>query len=101
MRHIHIVKKRLTSHKSERLEARLSTELKKLFQEAANLHGITMTDFVIRSAQEAAKRVVQEREVMRLGELDRRVFVSALLNPPKPSSRLRSAVENYKKVLGH
>ncbi len=96
----HVIKKRLTHHKSERLEARVSADLKRLFQEAANLHGITMTDFVIQSAQEAAKRAVQEQEIMRLSEQDRKVFVSALLNPPEPSPRLRAAVEHYKKTIG-
>ena len=100
MSHAHSVKRRLTYHKSERLEARVSAELKQLFQEAANLHGITMTDFVIRSAREAAKRTVQDQEIMRLSEQDRKVFVSALLNPPKPSPRLRAAVAHYKKVIG-
>jgi uncharacterized protein (DUF1778 family) len=100
MSHAPIVKRRLTHHKSERFEARVSAELKKLFQEAANLHGMTMTDFVIRSAQEAAKRTVQEQEIMRLSEQDRNVFVSALLNPPEPSPRLRAAVKHYKKVIG-
>jgi len=100
MNHVHVGKRRLARHKSERLEARVSAESKKLFQEAANLQGITMTDFVIRSAQEAAKRTVQEQEIMRLSEQDRKVFVSALLNPPKPSPRLRAAVEHYKKVIG-
>ena len=95
-----VVKKHLTSHKSERLEARVSADLKRLFQEAANLHGITMTDFVIRSAQEAAQRTVQEQEIMRLSEQDRKVFVSALLNPPEPGPRLRAAVEHYKKTIG-
>jgi len=99
MNNAHIIKRHLTRHKSERLEARVSADLKRLFQEAANLHGITLTDFVIRSAQEAAKRAVQEQEIMRLSEQDRKVFVSALLNPPEPSPRLRAAVQRYKKVI--
>ena len=100
MSHAHAIKRRLMHRKSERLEARVSADLKRLFQEAANLHGITMTDFVIRSAQEAAQRTVQEQEIMRLSEQDRKVFVRALLNPPTPSPRLRAAVEHYNKVIG-
>ena len=100
MDHVHVIKRHLTHHKSERLEARVSAELKRLFQEAANLRGITMTDFVIRSAQEAAERAIQEQEIMRLSEQDRHVFVGALLNPPDPSPRLRAAVLPYKKVIG-
>ncbi|MBF0567522.1 MAG: DUF1778 domain-containing protein [Nitrospirae bacterium] len=36
-------------------------------------------------------------EVMALDEQDRKIFVSALLNPELPSGRLRKAVSHYKK----
>ncbi|MBI3292577.1 MAG: DUF1778 domain-containing protein [Elusimicrobia bacterium] len=86
--------------KSERLEARVSSQVKKLFEEAASLQGITLTDFVIASVEDAAKRTLQEQEIMRLSTRDRAVFVEALLHPPEPSQRLRTAVERYKRAFG-
>lgn len=85
---------------SERLEARVSHKQKALFQEAASIYGTSLTDFVIRSAQEAAQRAVQEYEIMRLSARDRSVFVNALLNPPEPSPRLQAAARHYKNVMG-
>ena len=86
--------------KPERLEARISREQKELFQRAADIQGRTLTDFVISSLQEAAKRAIQEHEMMILSVQDREVFVEALLNPPNPSDKLRSAAQRYKQKIG-
>lgn len=86
--------------KPERLEARISREQKELFQRAADIQGRTLTDFVISSLQEAAKRAIQEHEMMILSVRDREVFVEALLNPPNPSEKLRTAAQRYKQKIG-
>jgi len=81
------------SQKEERVAARLSAALKKLFRKAATLEGMSLTDFVINSARTAAKRVIQEHELIVLSASERQVFINALLNPPKPNSKLREAFE--------
>jgi len=83
------------ARKGERLEARISHETKLLFQEAAALEGRTLTDFVVHSATENARKVIretQEVEVIRLSRRDSEIFLNALLNPPKPNRKLRQAV---------
>ncbi|SRR5258706_1285182 len=80
-------------YKEDRLAARLSSVLKKLFQKAASLEGTTLTEFVINSARQAAKRVIQEHEIITLSDRDRRVFMEALLNPPEPNQKLREAFD--------
>lgn len=85
---------------SDRLEARVSREQKELFQRAADLLGLTLTDFMISSMQNAAVRAIQEHEMMTLTGRDREVFVAALLNPPEPSERLRAATQRYKQAMG-
>jgi uncharacterized protein (DUF1778 family) len=84
----------------KRLEARVSPETKALFQEAATLEGRSLTDFVVSSAVESAKRVIRERELMGLSRRDRMAFVDSLLNPPAPNARLQKAARRYKQVLG-
>jgi uncharacterized protein (DUF1778 family) len=86
--------------KTERLEARLSKEQKELFQRAADILGLTLTDFVIISLQSAAKQAIQEHEIMTLSRRDQEVFVEALLNPPAPSTKLRAAAQSYKHKMG-
>jgi uncharacterized protein (DUF1778 family) len=85
--------------KGGRLEARISNEQKRLFKQAAELQGRTLTDFVVSTLHAEATKVIQDHEVMELVGRDREIFVSALLNPILPSGRLRKAVTRYKKIM--
>jgi uncharacterized protein (DUF1778 family) len=49
---------------------------------------------------DAAKKAIQEHEMMILSAQDREVFVKALLNPPEPSAKLRAAAQRYKQQMG-
>ena len=86
----------MSTTKMARLEARISPAQKKLIEKAASIQGRTVTQFVIDSAQQAAKNVVQEEKLITLSTRDSEVFVRALLNPPVPSKRLVKAVKHYK-----
>jgi uncharacterized protein (DUF1778 family) len=85
--------------KPERLEARVTREQKQLIERAAELEGRSITDFVVASAQSAARQVIQDHEILKLTARDREVFVQALLNPPKPTDKLRHAVRRYKEAF--
>ena len=85
--------------RTQRLEARVTSDQKKLLQHAAKLQGRTVTDFIVSSAQEAARRVIEEREVMRLSAQDREAFVASLLNPPVLTGRLASALDRYRHLF--
>lgn len=86
--------------RNARLEARVSSDQKNLFQRAAALSGRTLSEFVIDSTQEAAAKIVEEHELIRLSREEQLAFVSALLNPPEPGARLRKAVESYRQKTG-
>jgi uncharacterized protein (DUF1778 family) len=88
------------SAKRARLEARITVEQKALFQQAADLTGRSLTDFVVSSAQEVAARTLRDREVLTLSARDSKVFVSALLKPAAPGPRLRKAARKYKAAAG-
>lgn len=83
-----------------RLEARVSAAQKSLFQQAAALSGRTLSEFVIVSAQEAARRVIAEHESIRLSREEQIAFVQALLNPPEPNARLQRAAKAYRQRTG-
>ena len=85
-------------YRTDRLEARVSTELKRLFQQAADLQGVTLSDFVIGSARQAAVQTLQEHDQIHLSRRDARTFVARLLRPPAPGTRLRAAARRYKKL---
>lgn len=76
---------------NERLEARISSEQKRLFKEAASLRGVTLTDFVVSSVHEAAVRALEARSVIELTRRDQQAFVEALLTPAAPNAELRRA----------
>lgn len=86
--------------KIARLEARVSVDEKKLFQHAAALQGRSLTEFLVSCAHDAAKRTVQEHEILKLSAGDRDAFVSALLKPPVPGKRLRKAARRYRNTMG-
>src|SRR5690242_18150651 len=86
--------------RSARLETRVTAEQKALIERAAALQGRTVTDFVLASAQEAARRAIEEYEVIRLSVRDSEAFVEALLNPREPSERMRRAVAKYTEIIG-
>jgi uncharacterized protein (DUF1778 family) len=86
--------------RNARLEARVSGDQKNLFQKAATLSGKTLSEFVIDSTQEAAAKIIQEHEIIRLSREEQVAFVSALLAPSEPGARLRRAVEGYRQKMG-
>ena len=72
-----------------------------LFQKAARIQGSTLTDFVVKSAVEAAKRTVREDEFVELTRRDRAAFVEALLTEATPSARLRKAAERHARMFAN
>jgi uncharacterized protein (DUF1778 family) len=83
-----------------RLEARVSAEQKAVLQQAAALSGRSLSEFVVASAQEAARRVIQEHNSIALSRAEQLAFVTALLNPAEPNQRLRQAAADYRKQMG-
>jgi uncharacterized protein (DUF1778 family) len=88
------------SRKQQRLEARITPDQKRLIERAAELRGTTVTEFVIASAQQAAADTIKDFEVLTLRDEARKVFVNAILNPPRPNEAARAAARRYKAQLG-
>jgi uncharacterized protein (DUF1778 family) len=86
--------------RNARLEARVSSDQKDFFQRAATLTGRTLSELVIDSTQEAAAKIVQEHEVIRLSREEQVAFVNALLTPTEPGLRIKRAVQNYRQKAG-
>lgn len=87
--------------RAERLEARVTTEQKALIERAAALQGRTITDFVLTSVQEAARRAIEDHELIRLSLRDAEAFVAALVNSREPSVRLREKAARHRSALGN
>jgi uncharacterized protein (DUF1778 family) len=87
--------KKVPATKTERLEARVTPELKRTIARAARLAGRSITDFVLESVQKSAHETILEHEVIRLNAEQSKAFVAMLLNPPKPNAKLRAAAAEY------
>ena len=87
--------KRESSKSSARKEARISPEQKQVFERAAQVEGVTLTDFAVSSMQRAATRVLQEHAMILLSQKDQQAFVDVLMNPPQPNAALRQAAKRY------
>ncbi|KYC36889.1 hypothetical protein WA1_45355 [Scytonema hofmannii PCC 7110] len=81
------------------LEASVAPEIKALWQKAADLEGVTLTDFVIASAQAAACKIIEQYQTLKLSLENSEALVEALLNPPQPSDALIAAASRYKQVM--
>jgi uncharacterized protein (DUF1778 family) len=84
------------SRKIERIEARIHSEQRRRIERAAALKGTSISDFIVSTLDDAAKRTIQEHETWTLSARDSQAFMNAMLNPAPPSPRLRAAIRRYK-----
>ena len=85
----------VATQRTERAEARLRPDQKARIERAASLKGLSISDFIVQHADEAAIRTIEQHETWSLTERDREVFLAALVNPPDPSTRLVAAIDLY------
>ena len=86
--------------RGERLEARITIEQKALIQRAADLEGRSLTDYVVSTVQDAARRTVEAHDVMVLSAAQSRAFVDALLDPPPLDDRLVDSIRRHRVATG-
>ena len=89
-----------TAARAERLDARVTREEKEMIETAASLRGTSASDFVRMATREAALKTIREHEILTLNDEARRVFVEALLNPPKPNQKAIAAARRYREEIG-
>ena len=79
-----------------RISTRVPAELRNTLEQAAQLQGATLNQFVVQSAFQEAQRVVERETVIRLSRRDAQKVFSLLDRPPKPNARLIEAVKAYR-----
>jgi len=86
--------------KEERLEARVTKEIKQAITDAACLKGLSISDFVVESAYSAAIATIEEMRILDLTQRDRQVFVSALLSEEiEISAKAQHDANWYKEIM--
>ncbi|WP_244430652.1 DUF1778 domain-containing protein [Methylocystis sp. ATCC 49242] len=77
-----------------------TVEQERLIERAAALQGRTVTDFVLTSVQDAARRAIEEHQILNLSLQDSQVFVQALMEPTPVNDRLRDTIRRYRQRAG-
>ena len=88
-----------TAKRTERLDARVTREEKRVIETAARLRGISVTDLMRTTITDAATRIIRENELLILSERERQAFVQALMNPPRPNEAAVAAVQRYRRQV--
>ena len=83
------------SNPYERIDLRTSPEIKELIVRAAATTGLSLSAFLIASAQERAIQILAESEALSLTPRDWDAFFAALDNTDKPRPKLASAASEY------
>ena len=76
---------------NSRLALRIRAGDKAMLMRAVALEHTDMTDFVLRHALDAARKIIEQSEHLLLSERDSLRVLEALENPPAPNSRLLGA----------
>ena len=82
-----------------RLEARLPSDVHAMLKRAAQLQGRTLTDFVVAAASEAARKTIEDMEIIRLSAADQARLAEAVLDPPAPAPALVRALERHRRLV--
>jgi len=87
------------SHRTARIEARISPDALAVVKRAAEIQGRSVSDFVVAAAREAAQRTIEENHLFRLSIEDQRRFVELLLAPPEPAPALERAKRAHARLI--
>ena len=85
--------------KETRLVARTSTEIQEIIQRAADYSGATLSQFLIESAIEKARNVIERSETLHLSMTATDALLAVLKNPPKANDKLLAAAKHYKDTV--
>ena len=84
---------------TSRLEARLPADVHALLKRAAEIEGRTLTDFVVAAASAAARRTIEEADVLKLSTEDQQRFADALINPPALAPAMQRAIGHHRRLV--
>ena len=82
-----------------RLEARLPVDVHALLKRAAEIEGRTLTDFVVAAASAAARKTIEDAEIIKLSVEDQQRFAEALIDPPPLAPAMTRAMERHRRLI--
>ena len=87
-------------NKDDRIEIRISSQDKRIFQKAQKLSGDkSFSSFVVRIVKEQAEKIVAKNNKIIVSERDRAKFFDAVFGNSKPNQNLIEAAKKYKSKM--
>lgn len=80
-----------------RITARVPQDVQDTLEQAAELQGATLNQFVVQAALSEARRIIERDRVIHLSSVDAAFLLNLLEKPPAPTAKLRKAFQAYKK----
>ena len=80
----------------KRITARVSDSVRNTLEQAAELLGATVNQFVVQTAYAEAQRVIERESVIRLSQEGAQKVLALLDHTPKPNKRLTAAVKAFR-----
>lgn len=82
-----------------RITARIPVAMRERLEEAAELAGSTLNQFVVQSAFVEAQRIIERETTIRLSQEGARRVVGLLENPPKANSFLKDSINRHRELF--
>jgi uncharacterized protein (DUF1778 family) len=81
----------------QRIDVRLRPEQKSEIERAAQIKGLTVTDFIVQNAVANARQTIREYDAWTLERPDAEIFAAALMEPAVLGPHLAQAAKNYRR----
>lgn len=88
----------LSSHsQTTTIEIILPQDRKTMLEKAANLEGLSLSEYLLKIATDIAEQSLVLTESITLSEKDWEIVTSTIKDPPELNSALKTAINRYKK----
>lgn len=85
---------------NDRIDVRISKQQKELIKHASVLRGFkSLSEFVIFCITNESNNIIKEHDIVLKTVEDKKLFVDAILNPPKANDKLKRAHMNHSKFI--
>jgi uncharacterized protein (DUF1778 family) len=81
--------------KDARIEARATIRQKTTIAQAANMSGLSLSDYMVTRAERAAQEDIARIQIIEASYNDSLLLADLLMNSPEPSDNLKNAVARY------
>jgi uncharacterized protein (DUF1778 family) len=85
--------------RSARVGLRVPPDLKRAWDEAAELEGRSLSDIIITATTEAVAEIIGRHRIIRVSQADMEQIMEDLRNPPEPNETLIDAMSSYRKAI--